>query len=105
MNPGTAGRLTGTIDEFAVYNSVLTPAQVTDHFKAGTGTGQAPGPPRRASRSVDVDDELGLATPSRAAAILMVEPQGVPPATGSAHRERTLRGTRVASGLSRRVCG
>jgi hypothetical protein len=39
VNPGSAGRLRGTVDEFAVYNSVLTPAQVMDHFKAGAGTG------------------------------------------------------------------
>jgi hypothetical protein len=39
VNPGTAGRLRGTIDEFAVYNTVLPVATVLDHQKAGAGTG------------------------------------------------------------------
>jgi hypothetical protein len=39
VNPGLGGRLRGTIDEFALYNGVLSPAQVLDHFTAGAGTG------------------------------------------------------------------
>lgn len=36
---GSSEFLAGTIDEFAAYNSVLTAAQVADHYRAGTGTG------------------------------------------------------------------
>jgi uncharacterized repeat protein (TIGR01451 family) len=36
---GTSEFLAAGIDEFAVYNAVLTVAQTLDHFKAGTGTG------------------------------------------------------------------
>jgi concanavalin A-like lectin/glucanase superfamily protein len=32
-------RFAGSIDEVAVYNSVLSAAAVLDHYKAGTGTG------------------------------------------------------------------
>lgn len=31
--------LRGWLDEPAVYNQALTPAQVLDHYKAGMGTG------------------------------------------------------------------
>jgi uncharacterized repeat protein (TIGR01451 family) len=36
---GTSEFLAATIDEFAVYNAVLSGATVLDHYKAGAGTG------------------------------------------------------------------
>jgi hypothetical protein len=36
---GTSEFLAATIDEFAVYNAVLSGATVLDHYKAGLGTG------------------------------------------------------------------
>ena len=36
---GSSEFLAGLIDEFAIYNRVLTAAEVLDHYRAGTGTG------------------------------------------------------------------